>query len=67
MGRLSEQADTTSRARDKAKESLDRHTADLHDMTEVADRAAKDLQRRKQYRRKRAESMRAGERDRKRG
>ncbi len=66
MKRLTEQTSTTRRARDKAKQSLDRYTADLRDMKDVANRAAGDLETRKEYRRKRAESMRARERDRKR-
>lgn len=57
MPDLNERTSILQRTREKSRESLERHTADLRDMRDVADRAADDLEKRKKYRRKRSESV----------
>jgi hypothetical protein len=61
-----EQSRAARNLRDTAKNSLERHTADLRDMNDVASRAAEDLETRKKYRRKRAKSVGDKNQDRKR-
>jgi hypothetical protein len=62
MPDLNEQTSILRRTREKARESLEQHTADLRGMRDVANRAAHDLETRKKYRRQRAESVTRRER-----